>query len=378
VQFVRTIGVLAVSVTAMAGLAACGSSGASTSSASGNVTLTLYNDSDVNISQLWEKTLIPEFEKANPGVTLKFDADTDGTDDSAMFARLAASVKENQSPPMDLIVDASFSASASQAGMLTDVTSADVPNMANISAVDDGLPGQVAYRGSAVVIAYNSKKVSSPPKTLAQLLAWIKANPGQFTYNSPSTGGSGAGFVQAVLDSHLSATTVEKLATSEDTADQAQWQAGFTELKSLGTDVYQHTYPNGNQAVLNLLGEGQISVAPVWSDMFMQAEQEGSMPSYVKAITITDPALPGGPAYLAIPKNAPDQKTLFKLMNWVLEPAQQATIAQQISGYPAIAKSSLPAAAQAAFGLLDPSTESPSYSADASSDLDSDWQKLVP
>jgi putative spermidine/putrescine transport system substrate-binding protein len=378
VKFVRTIGVLAASVAAAAGLAACASSSSGGSSASGNVTLTLYNDSDVNIAQLWEKTLIPEFEKANPGVTLKFDADTDGTDDSAMFARFAASVKENQSPPMDLIVDASFSANASQAGLLTDVTPADVPNMANIAVVDDGLVGQVAYRGSAVVIAYNSKKVASPPRTLPELLAWIKAHPGQFTYNSPSTGGSGQGFVQAVLDSYLSTATVGKLAASEDTAAQSQWQAGFAELKSLGSDMYQHTYPNGNQAVLNLLGEGQISVAPVWSDMFMQAEQEGSLPSYVKAITITDPALPGGPAYLAVPKNAPDQKTLFKLMNWVLEPAQQATIAEQVSGYPAIAKSELSAKAQSAFGALDPSTESPSYSSDAASDMESAWQKAVP
>ena len=47
-----------------------------------------------------------------------------------------------------------------------------------------------------VLLAYDSTKVTAPPKTLDELIAWIKANPGKFTYNSPSTGGSGGSFVR--------------------------------------------------------------------------------------------------------------------------------------------------------------------------------------
>ena len=46
-----------------------------------------------------------------------------------------------------------------------------------------------------MLLAYNPNKVPNPPKTLDELLAWIKANPGRFTYNSPKTGGSGGAFV---------------------------------------------------------------------------------------------------------------------------------------------------------------------------------------
>ena len=63
----------------------------------------------------------------------------------------------------------------------------------------------IPYRGSSVVLAYNSDHVKSPPKTLGALLDWIRANPGKFTYNSPNSGGSGYSFAETVVDSLLHA-----------------------------------------------------------------------------------------------------------------------------------------------------------------------------
>jgi len=37
-------------------------------------------------------------------------------------------------------------------------------------------------------LIYNSEKVASPPKTLAELEAWVKVNPGKFTFSSDFTG----------------------------------------------------------------------------------------------------------------------------------------------------------------------------------------------
>ncbi len=58
-----------------------------------------------------------------------------------------------------------------------------------------GLP----YRGSSVVIGYNSQFVKTPPKTFDDVVAWIKANPGKFTYCDPNTCGSGQAFVTAAI-----------------------------------------------------------------------------------------------------------------------------------------------------------------------------------
>ena len=73
--------------------------------------------------------------------------------------------------------------------------------------------GTIPYRASTVMLAYNSTKVTKVPKTLDEVLAWIKANPGKFTYNVPSGGGSGYAFAQTVVDKYLSAEELDVLQT---------------------------------------------------------------------------------------------------------------------------------------------------------------------
>ena len=57
------------------------------------------------------------------------------------------------------------------------------------------------YRGSQVLLAYDTTKLdpADAPKTFSDLVAWIKANPGQFIYNRPDKGGSGGNFVRRVI-----------------------------------------------------------------------------------------------------------------------------------------------------------------------------------
>ena len=43
------------------------------------------------------------------------------------------------------------------------------------------------YRGTTVVLAYASEKVTNPPTTMDELVEWMKENPGRFAYNTPGT-----------------------------------------------------------------------------------------------------------------------------------------------------------------------------------------------
>src|SRR5690606_39701842 len=63
---------------------------------------------------------------------------------------------------------------------------------------------------------YDSTTVTDPPETLDDLLTWIEDHPGEFAYNSPSTGGSGGAFVTTVLDSYLSPEDQEALRVGYD------------------------------------------------------------------------------------------------------------------------------------------------------------------
>jgi putative spermidine/putrescine transport system substrate-binding protein len=79
----KSLAVLAVSALAATSLAGCaqksndsgGGSGASGSGSSGGGEVRVYIGADTNIKDLWEKSVKPGFEKANPGTTLKIDFD---------------------------------------------------------------------------------------------------------------------------------------------------------------------------------------------------------------------------------------------------------------------------------------------------------------
>ena len=376
----RTRLVGAVGAIALTAVALTGCSGtASGSSSGGKQTLTLFTDSDVGIQALWQKTLIPAFEKAHPDIAISFSA-ADGSTDSTQLAKITASEKQKKTPPMDVIVDAGFISDASAAGLLAPITKTAVPNLAHVQAntLAQSQTGEMPYRASNVVLAYDSTKVPNPPKTLPALLAYIKAHPGQFTYNDPSTGGAGQGFVQAVLDSHLDPATVTKMSVGYDQAAQSQWAAGFAQLKALTPSIYQKTYPQGNEGSLDLLGAGQVSMVPEWSDIFLTAQKTGSVPATAKTVSITGPDLPGGASYLAVPKNTTHLKAAQTLLNWVLQPAQQTQILEQVSGFPVIPPSDLPASTKSAFVGIDTTAEAPFYSSKSSADMNSQWSKLVP
>lgn len=361
--------------------AASSTGGASTSSAPvASSSFTLYAGADTNIQTLWSSSLIPGFQKAFPQYQVKFIFSEHGTNDDQEYARLGASIKTGSKPPTDMIADSGFTNTAATAGQLLAVSAANIPNLANVQkpllAPVDGRA--IPYRGSAVLLAYDSTKVTSVPKTLDDLIAWIKANPGKFTYNSPSTGGSGGAFVETVVDRYTSPANLAKLIAGADTAAEADWDKGFAVMRSLNNDVYQHVYPNGNQAVLDLLGKGQIWMAPVWSDQFLSAVSAGQLGKQIKVTQISNPSFTGGAAYLGIPKNTTNAAGALALANYVLEPAQQAVIVATIAGFPAVPVTSLPAAVQKKLAGTDANNLRSGLSSTAGDDLSRLWQSKVP
>jgi putative spermidine/putrescine transport system substrate-binding protein len=363
-------------------LSACGSltSGDSGGSGGSAHTVTAYVGGDVNVQGLWQHTIIPGFQKANPGYHVKLVYSAHGTADAATLAKMEAAAKTGHSTGYD-VIDSGIATDAASAGLLTKVSTSNVPNL---KLVDKRLLGPVAgaavpYRSSAVVLAYNSDVVKHPPTTYDALIAWIKAHPGRFAYNSPSTGGSGESFVQTTVDRHLDSATVATFQNGYDAAKEKEWNAGFAELRALNKDVYgKGVYPNGNQAVMDLLGKGQIDVAPVWSDMFLSSEQNGTLGKNIKTVQISQPSLTGGANYIAIPKSSTHQQAALKLANFILEPAEQAAMIKQVASYPVIPLSQLPASDRTVFAGADVRDLRPGYSGKSSSDLSDLWQQKVP
>jgi len=369
---------------ALAGtLAACGASSSSGSggASSGPVALTFYLSGDVNIKGMWDNVIIPGFTKDNPGYSVKIVFSEHGVNDTVTLQRLTAAVKANQNAGADLY-EAAFVNTAASSGLLADATAQDIPNLSKVSKTAVTAVGGKAtpYRGSSVVLAYDSKNVPNPPKTLDDLIAWIKANPGKFTYNSPSSGGSGYAFAETVLDRYISPSDLTKMDTTYDPSLESNWDKGWQDLHALTKNMYQGTYPNGNNAVLDLLARGQIWMAPVWSDQALSGLATGQLPASVKLGQVTDPAFTGGLVYLGIPKNADaaHKAAAYKLLNWLLDPAHQGQVVNAVKGYPAIEQNYLPADTAKLFAGLNTSDLRANYEAKTQNDLKQQWQTRVP
>jgi putative spermidine/putrescine transport system substrate-binding protein len=380
-QLVITAAVASAAAVALAGCVQ------SSSASEGNATassashgLTVFLSADTNVQDLWQKTLIPAFEKANPGYSVKVDFDLHGLHDQQTVAKLTAATVQKKDPGYDL-VDAGFVSQIAASGLLTSVSATNLPPLADVPAdvVAAGGTGGIPYRASSVLLAYDTKTVSSPPKTLDDLLSWIKANPGKFTYNTPDSGGSGQSFVTTVLDKTVPTADRAKMVTDYTPALETGWNAGFATLAGLNPYVYQHgVYPNGNNQVLDLLSSGQISMAPVWSDQFITGQKNGQIPANIGYTQISDPSLTGGAAYLGIPSASPRQQGALKLAAWVLSPEAQALISDNIAGYPVINLSKLPSAVQSKLAKADIGHLRPPYFASIAADMNKQWAQKVP
>ena len=365
-------------------LTGCASSANSPAGASAesdvDKSLTVLISGGANIQGLWEKNIIPAFQKANPGYTVKVNLDLHGERDAQSMAKLTSATELKQDPGFDL-VDAGFVPRAAGAKLLTPVTPTTIPALSDIPAdvITAGGTGGIPYRGSVVFLAYDTKVVTTPPKTLDDLLAWIKANPGKFAYNSPKSGGSGAAFVATVLDKYVPSADRQKMTIGYEKGLESGWNQGFATLKGLNPYVFQKgVYPNGNQLILDMLASGQIAMAPVWSDMFINGQKTGAIPATISYAQIATPSFTGGSAYLGIPATSPRQQGALKLANFVLTPEVQAMITQEIAGFPAISLAKLPADIQEKLKNADTANLRKGYFSQMGSDMANLWEQMVP
>ncbi len=345
-------------------------------------TFAFYSGGDTNVEQLWQDVLIPSFNRAYPNVHVNYVFDEHGQNDVTTLARVAQAVKNHAASGYALLESATNAVElAARQGLFLPVTTKNVPNSVNVPAAvmkvvnSDAVP----YRGSKVVLAYNSATVKNPPKTLSQLLTWIQQNPGKFAYCNPSGGGSGSYFVQSVLNSYMPASVVEKLAFTDDASLESYWSKGFSVLHKLNQYVYGGgNYPAGNTQVLSLLASGAVQMATVWSDQGTQGLRSGQLPKSIKLTDITPP-FAGSPVYLGIPKYTPRSQVVLAhaFLNFILSVPQQAKVVKRLAGFPGISVSVMTDTVKTEFGALG-NNESLPYAAQIGSDLNRLWQQQVP
>jgi putative spermidine/putrescine transport system substrate-binding protein len=335
--------------------------------------INLYVGGDVNIRDLWQKQLLPAYKAIKPNLNFVLVFDEHALSEQAVFDRLAAAKQANATSGVDLWEAGGRLSQGGDAGLIQKVTSKEIPNLDKVPADSLARFGGfgVPYRASSVILAYNSNDVKDPPKTLDDLITWVKNNDGKFTYNPPDKGGSGGAFTTSVLGLGIPKDQLAFFQTQYDESKESLWEKGWQTLKDLHPHIYNNGfYPQGNVPVLQTLGKGSISMAPVWSDQSLSYLAQKLLPPEVKLLQI-DPPFAGSAAYLGIPADSKNKEALYEFLNWLLTPDPQNVIVQQINGYPGLDWKYMPADVQQKYADV-----AKAYSFDFSPQYGNDRNKL--
>src|SRR5438445_10446153 len=152
--------------------AACGgggtpsAGGSSAPSAAEDKELVFYSGGDTNVQDLHQKQIIPAFEKAT-GIKVTFTFLEHGTGAQGIYDRIKAQ-KDTGKQQWDIdIWEADTGYYTRPDDLFMQLSASDIPNLAKIpkATLDFVSSKGVPYRGSSVVVAYNSDKVKEAPKT---------------------------------------------------------------------------------------------------------------------------------------------------------------------------------------------------------------------
>ena len=216
-----------------------------------------------------------------------------------------------------------------------------IPNRANVAA-ESSVAGEYVqpYRGTTVILAYDSETVPEPPKTMDELVEWMKANPGRFVYNVPGTGGAGDSFARTSVYNFLDPEAI----TSDDPSWVDQWDEGFAFLADIHQYMYSSggsiVYPNKNQGSLDLLNQGEIDMCPNWADMVLSQRAAGELKDSIKIAQI-DPAFTGSLQTLAIPTIGSNQEGACAFMDYMCSDAAQQMMVKEMAAIPLVDASNL-------------------------------------
>jgi putative spermidine/putrescine transport system substrate-binding protein len=173
----------------------------------------------------------------------------------------------------------------------------------------------VNYYPSGPLLEYAPNRVSSPPKTPQELLAWAKAHPGKFMYAQPSNSGPGRTFLMGLP--YL-------LGDSNPRDPIHGWDKTWAFLKEL--DKYVAYYPAGTKDTMSALADGSRDMIATTTGWDINPRALGTVPKDVKVASMDGFHWVTDAHYMVVPKGIAQDKlaVVLDLMSYLLKPEQQA------------------------------------------------------
>ena len=175
-----------------------------------------------------------------------------------------------------------------------------------------------------LVFEYDSAVLPTPPKTLPALVAWIKANPGKFSYPQPPDY-LGTTFLKQALYGVMADP-----ALLQSPVNDASYTTATDPLWAMLDDIHPHlwrkaaAFPANEPAMGQLLADGEVTISFAFNPGRVSAEiAAGTLPDTMRTFVL-DGGTIGNASFVAIPFNAAHRAGALVVANLLLDPVVQA------------------------------------------------------
>ncbi|SIS45892.1 ABC transporter substrate-binding protein [Salimicrobium flavidum] len=173
-------------------------------------------------------------------------------------------------------------------------------------------------------LQYDAAKVKNPPETYEELTDWVEANPGEFTYPTPSdfTG-------NAFLRQMLLATAEDAEALTEQSFDRKRAEnysdAMWNDLNEWKPHLFREGeyYPSSLSELDRLYSEGKVSMTMGYNEARSEhLINDGVFPDTTETFVMDSGSL-GNAHFLSIPFNSTNVPGALTTINYLLSPEAQ-------------------------------------------------------
>lgn len=296
---------------------------------------------DQNMVDYVKTWLGPKFEAAHPGVKVQVVGTGPGDAGSNKIIEKLSAQKESGAKTWDIdvaVVHQKAGGELVEKGLLEKYrqqisTGSMVSADSAKNALGVNVDGYVMPMFlSQTAIAWNSEAIKTPPASYDELVSWVQKNPQAFGYNGIKNGMSGVSFVVGWIYAY--GTDAGRLsALPYDKGVEKNWSQAYEKLKAFNKNV---TFTPGNAGTLDMLSRGEITMGPVWVDMFYSWKDQGKLPPSIK-LALLSPGMPGQPMYYVTPAKAANPQLAREFIELATSPDVQAQgIVKQFNWYPGI------------------------------------------
>ncbi|WP_288904749.1 ABC transporter substrate-binding protein [uncultured Sneathiella sp.] len=182
---------------------------------------------------------------------------------------------------------------------------------------------EVPWNRAQFAFAYDSARTQSPPKSIPQLIGWVKENPGAFTYPA-ATDFNGSVFIRHVFY-HAAGGPEALLGDFDQDKFDAVAPKAWAILNEMKPYLWREgtTYPNAIASLAQLFANREVALYFDYDPAIFGINVEnGIFPETTRSYGLDDGTI-GNTNYVAIPYNSPNKAAAMVAANFILSAAAQ-------------------------------------------------------